>query len=144
MYVSAEEYDRIVRKATEGFDCFSTKASYEIAKHKEEEPEYEDTCKHCESGDCPFADDPDVDCETCEQFDPEEVEWEEPSEDPYFSWTPCAICGCDLGGNRVDLVAVETATGETVEFEGVCETCAYTVQAGTLPDDVADAGEVEI
>ena len=45
------------------------------------------------------------------------VKWEEDKEEcmePYFSWSPCAVCGCHLGGDRYDC---DGYNGETKEVE---------------------------
>lgn len=52
--------------------------------------------------------------------------------DAWFSWSPCEMCGCSLGGNREYLFA-RNAADELVQFT-ICEDCVYYVAYGRLDD----------
>jgi len=53
-------------------------------------------------------------------------------DEPWFSWKPCEMCGCHLGGNREYLYA-RNAQDEIVTFT-ICEDCVYYTEYGRLDD----------
>ena len=52
--------------------------------------------------------------------------------EPWFSWQPCEMCQCSLGGNREYLFARDT-NNDIVRFT-ICEDCVYYVEYGRLDD----------
>jgi hypothetical protein len=52
--------------------------------------------------------------------------------EPWFSWHPCEMCGCHLGGNREYLFGRDV-NNEVQQFT-ICEDCAYYVNYGRLDD----------
>lgn len=52
--------------------------------------------------------------------------------EPWFSWKPCQMCQCALGGLREYLFARDTAN-EICQFT-ICEDCVYYVNYGRLDD----------
>ena len=54
--------------------------------------------------------------------------------EPYFSWTPCACCHRNLGGDRYDCSGYNRTTGEVQDGYSVCVDCWYYAEYGTLDD----------
>lgn len=52
--------------------------------------------------------------------------------EPWFSWKPCEMCGCGLGGNREYLFARDTIN-EICQYT-ICEDCVCYVNYGRLND----------
>ncbi len=53
--------------------------------------------------------------------------------DPWFSWSPCEMCGSHLGGDR-EYLRARALDDEIVTFE-ICEDCVYFVNYGRLDDE---------
>jgi len=53
--------------------------------------------------------------------------------EPYFSWSPCDVCGSPLGGDREDLHYV--SEGEIYHGGEVCVDCMIYLANGDVPDD---------
>lgn len=56
---------------------------------------------------------------------------EEYSEEPWFSWSPCEVCGSSLGGNRESWHGVVDGS---IIHGTCCEDCAYYLNYGRLDD----------
>lgn len=63
---------------------------------------------------------------------PEDGQEDNQDSEPWFSWKPCQMCGCTLGGMREYLFGRDTAQ-EICQFM-ICEDCVYYVNYGRLND----------
>lgn len=61
--------------------------------------------------------------------------------EPYFSWSPCSVCGQHLGGDRYDCDGYNGETGEVEEHDCVCGDCVYYAEYGRLDDMTMDSLE---
>ena len=55
------------------------------------------------------------------------------SEEGYFSWSPCELCGSTLGGDR-ETLEVENFSNNTLTLD-VCVDCVMYVANGDEPED---------
>jgi len=53
--------------------------------------------------------------------------------EPFFSASPCEVCGSKLGGNRYQCNAIQSETGDIITFNA-CVDCVYFVDMGQLDD----------
>lgn len=105
---------------------------------KEKYETYQETVEHYLKGLEAISTGPCPGCEECGI--PEDAE--EYSEEPWFSWHPCEICGSTLGGNRESWHAWIPATnipGDVHEHGKIvhgtcCEDCVYYLNYGCLDD----------
>jgi hypothetical protein len=68
--------------------------------------------------------------------EPERQQEDNQDGEPWFSWRPCEMCGCTLGGNREYLFARDV-NREICQFT-ICEDCVYYVNYGRLDDATMD------
>jgi hypothetical protein len=83
---------------------------------------------------CPDCDEPFV-CSACPQCGKDGGEF--PVE-PYFSWSPCVVCGCLEGGDRYDGNGWSERDQCVKEYEGVCGDCVFYAECGRLDDGTMD------
>jgi len=84
-------------------------------------------------------------CPTCPQCMDEDG-YEDPDEheeavscgdvydEPGFSWRPCGICGCHLGGDRHRWHWLDE-DGDIVHEDDACSDCVYFLANGDVPED---------
>ncbi len=87
-------------------------------------------------------------CETCrESLGYESLKalhkaWQtgETPDESHFSWSPCDVCGCRLGGDRHIWHAIPGQPGENLKgkeilhFEGMCTDCVLFYANGDEPE----------
>ncbi len=96
----------------------------EYTEYEEHVRDYLKGVEHVSTGPCPG-------CEQCGI--PEDAE--EYSEEPWFSWSPCEICGTGPGGNREFWHGI--IDGKIVHGS-CCEDCVYYLNYGRLDDTTMD------